>query len=261
MESKTDAIGASRVTSSNPGRIRSPLILNALWVVPAALFSTSSAFAYLDPAEVILETVAARRARIGFTTIVAEGITNNSAFVWTVLKANQGYRTELRLPESTAVELSLGADRYDFVRGGSAPQPQRLNVDPFFELLGTTAADPGGERGRTLLARMRINSHIVALDRHDGRPVYIIGARPGQLDRPQLWIDKGKYVPVRWIVLEGQDLVETRLYGYHQPTTGPWFPERVEHWTGDLRQRVVTYHRAQLNVAVERELFVPPQAL
>ena len=240
-----------------------PVVLAAA-MIAVATTSASTAHGYLESAEGILAAVAARRAQLSFTTLVAEGYApghesaSDPVEVWTALVANRALRTERRGAEQTEVLLIRGPQRFTFTQGASAASAERVRADPVFELLGTTQPDPGGQRGRSLLERMGIDVQVVSLNRFEGRPAYVVGARPGQMDRAQLWIDKELEVPVRWLMDEGGQLVEVRLTGYHLPTTGPWFPERIEIRSGREIRDVVVYQRVRLNPPVDKRLFGPP---
>lgn len=230
-----------------------------LWSFPA--------LAYLEPASVIMETIAEQRRDLAFRTVVLEGYTpveRGTVPVWLGVRANRAQRLEIRDPQRTQVELlSARRDLFRFDSGAapSAP-PDRLRAAPFFELLGDSRADPGGQRGQALLARMGVDTEVVSLDRFDGRPVYVLGAGPGDLGRPQLWIDKESYVPVRWLVPNraAGGLDDVRLLGYRFPTTGPWWPERMEVWRGQSRTRALFFTRARMNVRIDPALFEPPGA-
>lgn len=240
------------------------LRLGSVIAAIAFVFSAGSARAYLDPATTILAEVASRRAELGFSTLVAEGKLPSSSngeagtTFWTAIDANRALRTEFRRPSGTAVELTVGRQRYRFAPGGSASSPESLRAAPLLELLGSTKEDPGGQRGLALLARMGVDSSVVSLARHEGMPAYVLGAAPGQLDRPQLWIDKELLVPVRWMVSGKDGLEDHRLYGFRMPTTGPWFPERIEIWRDGQLVSSQSYDRVRFNLPVGREPFTPP---
>lgn len=246
------------------------------WGLAALVLSAGPARAYIDPADVILERAAARRARLGFSTVVLEGRLVEAApssghpalalgpspdgegpvAVWTALAADQAIRTEVRHPDRTEVTLLRGRDRFDFVVGRGASVPERRAAAPFLELLGSREPDPRGRRGLALLARMGIDATVVRLALHAGRPTYVIGAEPSDIGTPQLRVDKELLTPVLWRDAEGR---EVRLSGYHLPTTGPWFPERVERLVGGRTERVVIYERARLNVPIVEGTFAPPR--
>lgn len=244
-------------------RLSIPLIA----AICGSLTAPNIAWAYLDSAPAILEGLAARRARLALFSAEAYGYRIESETrvpVWTAMVFDRGYRTEVRRPESTEVELRVNGveHRFDTQEPSSPTQAQsrRLPIDPFFDLLLNTQPDPNGQRGMALLSRMRINPAIVSLSRHEGRPVLIIGAAPGQENQPQLWIDKELYTPVRWIFAAKRQVHDVRLYGYHQPTTGPWFPERIEEWTGSALMQTTVYTRLRTNPAIDVALLLPPSA-
>lgn len=235
--------------------------LSVSLIMLAGLMAAPRAWAYLPSSVYILEDVAKKRAYLDLSTAVLDGyrvVDEQLIPVWTVLKTNQAMRIETRRTDSTEIELRQGRNIFRFVRGEPAAPPQRVRADPFMELLGSTEKDPGGQKGRALLARMKVNADVVSLTRHDGRPVWIIGAQPGQTDRPQLWIDKESFVPVRWIMAGEGGKRDVRLYGFSMPTTGPWFPERIEIWREDDKVDVYIYTDARLNVPLARHLFNPP---
>lgn len=224
------------------------------------LLGPRSGFAYLEPSDVILENVAAVRAKAAFKNLVAEGYlpSDMQTKVWTAVLANRAIRTERRRPDGTEVDLLAGKERYVFTRGGPVPPPSPVYVSPMLELLGSTREDPGGRRSRALLAKMRIDSEVVSIALYEGRPTYIIGALPRDLGRPQLWVDQERYVPVRWITRRGGAFEDVRLSGYHQATTGPWFPETIEVWLGDQLESRVVYTNARLNASLDPRLFAAP---
>ncbi|MEL6186963.1 MAG: hypothetical protein AAFU79_20245 [Myxococcota bacterium] len=236
------------------------LALAALVAGPMAFLWPSNASAYLPHSTVVLERVASRRADLAFRTVVSDGYLDTDAGpvpIWMALRAGRALRIEVRKPEGTEVELRVGRDLYRITPGATS-NPERLRADPFLELLGDVRKDPGGRRGLALLARMGIDPEVLTLARFDGRPVFVIGAAPGELDRPQLWIDKQYLVPSRWLLPDGTGRLEdVRLTGYHVPTAGPWFPERMERWRGEQLLQRVTFTRAKLNARVEPRLFSP----
>jgi len=74
-----------------------------------------------------------------------------------------------------------------------------------------------------------------SISRLSDRAVYVVGAGPRDLSRPQLWLYKDSHAPARLIAKEGTDL---RLLQYGNPAALDWFPRVVELWNaGQLAAR------------------------
>jgi hypothetical protein len=216
----------------------------------------------VQPADAILANVGARRARIGFSTIVAEGTVEmgEQRFpVWEAIKAGKARRVEYRKPEGTEVELTTEGKRWRFATGKPAGQPERISSDLFLTFLARLDGDPGGRNGILFLKRHQIDSEVVNLGRMDRRIAYVIGAHAWELDKPQLWIDKEYLVPTRWIrKAEDGAMEDVRLTGWGSGSTDEWYPRRIEVWRNGQLVEATTYDRARLNESVESSLFEPP---
>jgi len=90
------------------------------------------------------------------------------------------------------------------------------------------------------LARLGVPLGDVYLGRFGGRVAYVLGARP-QEKKPQAWVDKQTFQPVRVVSAFAGTLFDVRLLDYGSPVGGDWFPRTVEvHEGGELRARFVT---------------------
>lgn len=158
-------------------------------------------------------------------------------------------RNELDLPAGTRVVLRTAKKQKVNEPAGS----RRLDVDmPDLVrnfLAGGAPLDNREMATRMLgdLRRLDVNLDRVSYGRFQGRVVYIIGAKSGELAKAQVWLDKDSLLLVRLIrplpTPDGAPVVlqDTRLLGYGSPEGGNWFPKVVEVWQGDeLRKRSVT---------------------
>lgn len=97
---------------------------------------------------------------------------------------------------------------------------------------GTSELDAIAQRVLGLFKQLGIDTSITTYGRDEGDLVYIIGARAWEPDRPQVWLDKDTYLPVRLVVdrPEGGKKVreETRLLEYGSELTHEWFPRVIE---------------------------------
>ena len=91
---------------------------------------------------------------------------------------------------------------------------------------------------KKLLRALKVDTAFTGLSRQAGAPAYLIGARPWEGERPQLWLDKRTHLPVRLVGVAEGELAELRLIGYSEPATGEQHPGALELWVkGALRLR------------------------
>lgn len=111
------------------------------------------------------------------------------------------------------------------------------------------------------LRKWKVDLDRVSYGRFQGRVVYIIGAKSGELDKPQIWLDKDSLLLLRVIQLrptpngEGKLRHDIHLSGYGSPEGGNWFPKVVEVWrNGELHKRSVT-REVERNPNLSDDLF------
>ena len=80
------------------------------------------------------------------------------------------------------------------------------------------------------MSAYRIDTEVVSLGRRGKTVVYIIGAKPWEPDKPQLWVDKDLRAPIRLISLDpnNSSIVDVQLIGLGSAQTEEWFPRRIE---------------------------------
>ena len=222
----------------------------------------STAQAYIDPAPVILEKAAQKRAALDLQSLRVEGAHVEGGRRHPLERGfavGTGYYTEVRLgPDDVLIELVRDGRRWSHRLGEPAGPPSPHGQDLWLTLVVHDSRDPGGRNALAFLRHHEVDPSVVSLGRQQRRPVYIIGAQPGQLDVPQLWLDKELLVPVRLIHEEGEELREIRLLGFHGPVTGPFFPEKVEERAGDRMLRTTRIDRVEPNAPLEpRRLEAP----
>ncbi|MEM1026008.1 MAG: hypothetical protein AAGD10_06920 [Myxococcota bacterium] len=226
------------------------------------LAAPSTAQAYIDPAPVILEKAAKARAALDLQSLFVEGAHVEGKLRHPLERGfaiGTGYFTEVRLgPDEVLVELVRDGRRWSHRVGEAAGAPAPHPQDLWLALVTHDARDPGGRRGLAFLSHHGIDASIVSLGRQQRRPVYIIGAPAGQLDVPQLWLDKELLVPVRLVMRSSEGTREIRLLGFHGPVTGPFFPEEIEERVGERLLRKTRIDRVEPNAPLEpRRLEAP----
>lgn len=223
----------------------------------------SSARAYILPAPSILSIVAKHRARLGFKSIVATGKLRTGSGpakdVWMGILAGRGHRTEVKTSDGTKVTLTTSDNRrFAFDLGSPAGAATRVKDDLFTNFLARPKIDPGGSRGVLFLKKNRIDDEVVSLGRHHRRVVYIIGAKPWETDRPQLWIDKELMVPVRLITLDGGQIRDLQLLEFGSGLTGAWLPRRIEVREGGTLIEATDFESVTPNGKIDEGLFSAP---
>lgn len=158
-------------------------------------------------------------------------------------------RNELDLPAGTRVMLRT-AKKQKVQEPDGGPRLDSDLPDLMRNFLAGGAPLDNREMSQRMLEDLRsldVNLDRVSFGRFQGRVVYIIGAKAGELDKSQIWLDKDSLLLVRLIRplpnTKGteQPLQDIRLLGYGSPEGGNWFPKVVEVWRGDeLRKRSVT---------------------
>lgn len=115
------------------------------------------------------------------------------------------------------------------------------------------AAEPGRPYAEEL-SRLGVPLAHAGLGRFSGQIAFVIGARPGQA-KPQAWVDKQTFQPVRVVFQAGEALVDVQLLDWGSPTGGDWFPRAVEVYRGGVLQARFVTEKAVANPRVPDALF------
>ena len=234
----------------------------ALWVVAAAV--AAPAVGYLPPATAILKRVAQRRAELGLSSLEARGTLTFAAGAARrlatggaassapgevaipailQLKAPGRCRLELAPPGAPAADhpaLWARGPRVAGRRGLDEVASARALLEAVCALLADRGSGAEPERGLAQrLADRGVDLREVALGRLGTRVAWVIGGRPQQ-ERPQAWVDKQTYLPVR-LVGSGPGGRDVRLLEFGAGSGGESFPRSVEVWSaGQLEARFTT---------------------
>ncbi len=232
-------------------------------IVLAATLVPAVALAFILPADAILARSAKMRAQLGLTTLRLEGTRTKADGTKErfreVLRSGKGRKIET-LVDGVAVNVQLVTQagklyQYNPKQGPGAPT--KAPVDPIVRFLLEDSKDPGGRRGMSFLANAGINHEITTMGRQERRLAFVIGAKPWEGDKPQLWLDQTTYVPLKLITRSNGKLMETRLLGFGSPLTQSYFPRIVERYEdGKLVERT-TYETIELNPKLDDEALSP----
>jgi hypothetical protein len=237
---------------------RAPLAMGLTLALTA-----SAADAYVLPAEAILGSVARRREGATFKSLTVEGVRKHlepdgeDIKVWEAILPGVGHRVELRAASGTTVILTLGTKRWIY-KEGEKVAPTKIKPSLITSFLGDVTAERG--EGREFVKAYGIETDVVSLTRLDKTISFVIGAKPWEPNKPQLWIDKGYRVPTRLVEVDMKtgETTDTRLTGYGSPQTGEWWPRKIEVYKAGKLVESTIYDDAHVNEPVEASLFKPP---
>jgi hypothetical protein len=163
-----------------------------------------------------------------------------------------GTQTEIRLDDKLITRTNSGADKNS-----------KAAIDPFF--LAITTAPPlddsrGAERLSKALKAYGGNPEMVSLARFDGRVAWLIGSKPWEADKPQLWLDKDALVVLRVVKFQKkadgrQQKIDERYLGWGSPIGGMWFPSSIEVWIDDRLVQRTLVRNVERNTSFDAGLF------
>ena len=223
-----------------------------------ALALAAPAAGYLPPASAILKRVVQRRDELRLAALEARGSVTFTGDAARRLAAELGLPPpagELTLPALIAVKMpgrcrlelapegvplaerpavSLRSGRILGHRGLDALAPARALVEGLCTLLGEkSSGNPDPERAFAQgLAARGVALPEVALGRLAGRVAWVLGGRP-QEARPQAWVDKQNFQPVRLMAPLAGAPRDLRLLDFGAPVGGDAFPRAAEVWSGN----------------------------
>jgi len=175
------------------------------------------------------------------------------------VKAPGRCRLELA-PESTPPAarptLALRGTRVAGQRGLDGVPPARALLEGLCALLAERGAG-GAEPERSLAERLAgrgVALGEVAFGRLGERVAWVLGARP-QDPRPQAWIDKLTFQPIRLMASLGGADRDVRLVDFGSPIGGEVFPRAVEVWSADKLEARFTLGKVTTNLKLPDALF------
>src|SRR3954468_319608 len=126
-----------------------------------------------------------------------------------------------------------------------------LGFDVYGQPVGTTAAQIKG---------MGIDLSVVHEEPWQGSNAIVVGAKQGDLNTPQFWIDKKNLLFVRLIQLAGKDkksLQETQFNQYQKAKGGGWVSAEVKFFVDGKIATTEDYTNIQTDKALSSDLWNP----
>jgi outer membrane lipoprotein-sorting protein len=110
-----------------------------------------------------------------------------------------------------------------------------------------------------LLKGLQFDLSVLREDTWQGRAVYVVGAKPGDLHSPQFWIDKKNLYFVRMLRPAGKDGAQTQetQFNKYQRLGGGWMAPEVIFKVDDQIRTTEEYSEIRANPSLDNKLFDP----
>jgi hypothetical protein len=167
-------------------------------------------------------------------------------------------RIEFEPADSAAGLLFVHDSQFVFSRGrltGATPF-----VHPLMVLGFDVYFDPPEQTVRRL-EQLGFDLNTVHDDTWDGRPVYVVGARAGDLRTRQFWVDKERLVFVRMLEPGRRDTMRTSdiRFNRYQPAGAGWLSAEVAFLVDGQQRWLEEYSEIATGAPLADALFDPAQ--
>ncbi len=183
-----------------------------------------------------------------------DGTTQNSTW-YEALSAPGKLRIDFD-PLDSGNGLMFADNSQHSFRAGKLARSQPL-VHPLL-VLGFDVYTQPVEKTLSQLKELKIDLSVVREDTWEGQPVYVVGAKQGDLRSPQFWVDKKNLYFVRLLQPVGKDnehLQEVQFNKYQKVKSGGWVSPEVVVIVDGKRVWMEEYSDIQTNVALDANLF------
>jgi hypothetical protein len=111
----------------------------------------------------------------------------------------------------------------------------------------------------TTLKDLEFDLSILRQDTWQGRTVYVVGAKQGDLHSPQFWIDAKQFYFVRFLRPAGKDGSQTEetQFNKYQRLGGGWMAPEVIFKVDNQIRTTEEYSEMRANPTLDRKLFDP----
>ncbi|WP_300669666.1 hypothetical protein [Desulfoluna sp.] len=109
------------------------------------------------------------------------------------------------------------------------------------------------------LADAGVDLSVTSLDRYAGRIAWVMGAKPSDPEgRPQFWVDKESFLPMRWILFEKGSHQRVEIW-YHDwfKKGNAFYPERIEFYAEGRLFREIRVKRVSAGKPLDLKRFNP----
>ena len=125
------------------------------------------------------------------------------------------------------------------------------------------ASSPDVQPVETTLDQMKdmgIDMSVVHQEQWQGKTVYVVGAKQGDLTTPQFWIEKDNLYFVRLFQLAGKDkksIQETQFNKYQKAKGGGWVSAEVQFFVDGKKATTEEYTDIQTDTKLSDDLWNP----
>ena len=170
------------------------------------------------------------------------------------LQAPGRLRIEFQPPDSGNGMLFAADSQFVFTKDSITMS--RPFIHPLLVIGFDVYAQPV-ERTLAALTRRRFDLSVLSEATWEGRPVWVVGAKTGDLHTRQFWVDKERLVFVRMLGPAGQDTTRTSdtRFNKYAPLAGGWVSPEVEFLVDGQRLFLEEYSALQANVALPDALW------
>ena len=193
-----------------------------LMIVLGSLLLAGSAWAYIAPPGWLLDKLATKRSQTGLRRIKVQ-LKCKGGEETLYIKAGGKVRRERA---DGSVELCLSGKCYEREKGQK--KYRRLPAWTYLRYYYFAERSASGKRYLALMRGWGVNTKVDTLARLASRVAVVLGAKDWERDRPQFWMDKDLYLPLRFMVLDGEALMQIDWLEWGSRASGDWFPGRLK---------------------------------
>ncbi len=127
-------------------------------------------------------------------------------------------------------------------------------------VLGFDVYGQSTEKTINQLKALKFDLSVMHTDTWQGRAVYVVGAKKGDLHTLQFWIDKKRLLLARILQPAGRDgklTSETQFNKYQKVKGGGWISPEVVFMLNGKRTFLEEYTDMQFNIDLNKDLFAP----
>ncbi|MEZ5345382.1 MAG: hypothetical protein R2681_07500 [Pyrinomonadaceae bacterium] len=149
-------------------------------------------------------------------------------------------------------------DQFHSINKGKIARSQR-RIHPLM-VFGFDVYGQPVEKTLKQIGELKIDLSVFHEIKSDGRDVYVIGAKKGDLKTRQVWIDKKNLLFIKMLEPAGQDgsgVQETQFNKYQKVKGGGWIAPEVVFLLNGKRTFVEEYTDIQTNIQLAENLFDP----
>jgi len=187
------------------------------------LLLAGPALAYILPADFLLRKMADKRRRIGISrlTVTMECQRGQSARAEEKLYLKVPGRIRWEGPGDEVIVCQGVRCRH---RGGG-----QQAVPAWIRHLNFFFVGPARQSAyQKMLKTLGVDTRRDTLSRFGGRVAVVLGAKSWERDRPQFWLDKDLFLPLRLFLKQEGALIDIAWKQWGSRLSGDWFPASLE---------------------------------